>query len=1259
MTSLVDIPILSITSQTSESAVNLIRGILRAECRYSGLSPSVLTISSRLTVADGGIDAEINTPASAIIPTDCLFMSGLTGFQIKSGTSFKPWTASAIQAELLNSKGELFSEVERLAQQSGRYTLICTGHDLTPEQRNEARDHIARVFSERGHAGYEDRIEILGARQIAEFVERYPSIASSIAPDPIQEAWVLDVWRQDAHMSNPFEVSNEQSELIQKIRAGLFGVTKHIRVLGEPGLGKTRIVLEAVSDPDLAPCVLYFPHGSQFGQTKLFRHLLRSACDKPLILIIDELPESELSELWRHLKTRCGTLKIVSLDHGHDETRDEDIERLYAPKLSDETIKQILIRRVGDSRELHRWVEICEGSPRVAQAVAENLRANPEDLLRPPTTVPLWERFLHGYGRRDEQQARQVDCVTQHLALFNRFGYEAPVSDEARYIARVIESVDSTIGTARFHEIVRDLRRRRVLQGSKTLFFVPRALHIFLWKKFWESYGRDFQFMDIFEAMPESLHVWFMNMFKYAGDAATTHVVEDILRPDGIYSNRQVFTSAKGGRFLSTLAEANPAAVLRLLEATIGRWSDEELLDFTEDRQSIVWTLEKIAVWTPQVVRALRLLGRLAVNENAKNGNNATGTLIGLFRIGPEYAATEATPTQRMPALLELLRSDSDAKRELGLHCMAAALDTSGMGMRIIGPEYQGMKERAKLWIPKTYGEWWDAHHTYFQALIKETNTWPEHLRPKVCSALLDAVRGIIKIPPCTEPALATLEMLAHDPHMNPSKINKLFSDWGEYHDEEGAEEITKRIDAISRAYVRRDIRSRFQRYVIDIDWLTWDEERRERRGKPKNHAKALVNALAKRVIRQRELFDAILPMFTPQGTAPALWHFGQELAKNDTGRELLPRLLAKTLEAKHWGCLIGYLDQLRNTDSSAYHETIHSLLSGSDTAWLGAELGLRLGYDKQIFGECLDALESGWIEPTQFSILRWGRALESVSVGHFARLLQYLHGVSDEVSLGVLIDLLEGLPFEEPSPFSPDLVFDALTHSLPNADQGPSVIDKYEWSQVGKKFIAWKPDYRLPLLDALLTKIGECYRLSYDSYIAPFASDLAEADPAGAWRVIRQHFEQTLPKWRGDLQHWLKGGIGGFDEGEARGPIADLPLDDILAWVAKDPEQRAALIAHAAPGTLDDERGGRLTRELLARYPTIDGVKNGIWATFHSGGWTGPESEHLKRRRDKFRRWLSADFHYEVIQWIELELEYLDKRIERAEIEEERERFD
>jgi hypothetical protein len=1258
MNNLLDVPIASVTALTPERAVVVARTLLRAECIYAKANPAVLTISSRLTIADGGIDAEVNLPPDFAVPTDCMFMPGLTGFQVKSGTAFKPWTSSAIRNELVDSKGNLCSEVERLLRRRGRYTLLCTGYDLTPEQRLDSRKEIAKVLERFGFTEHEQLVDVFGASQIADFAERYPGPASLLALDPIHEAWVLDEWQRDDHMTNAFQASSEQSQLITRIRTALEGDTKHIRVLGEPGLGKTRIVLESVKDPNIGFGVLYVQHGSRFGQSRLFRQLIRSGHDKPLVLIIDELPESELADLWRHLKPRCGRLKIVSLDHGTDKTHDDEIDRLVAPRLSDDTIKKILANRIGNSRELDRWVAICEGSPRVAQAVAENLLANPDDLLKPPSTVPLWSRFLHGYDVRDEGAARQVDCVTQHLALFSRFGYEAPVGNEAEYISELVRKIDPTIGWARFQEIVQSLRARRVLQGSRTLFFVPRALHIYLWRHFWECYGRGFDFAQIFSAMPESLHAWFMSMFKFAEGKTTAHVINEILRRDGIFSEPAVLTSPKGSRFLSNLAEANPQAVLKLLEVTIGQWTDQDLFDFKEGRQHIIGALEKIAVWSPFAVRAFQLLARLAVNENSNNSNNATGTLIGLFRIGPEESATETTPQARLPAMQTLLRSPHDVDRLLGLKAMNAALDSHGMGYRVIGPEYQGLRERAKLWMPKTYDEWWQAKHLYFETLVNETRNWPSHLHGDVCQALLSAVKEQIKVPPCTELAFQTLGLLVSDGAMSSKRLNSFFSHSRNYQDEDKHLDIAKRLRRFERRHTRRTLASRFQRYVIDVSWMDWDEDFRERSNKSRNRAKILVNALAHRIANNPENFDDVQGLLSLPTSSPALWHFGQYFGLRDKAREFMPALIQVTLKTKQDVCLHGYLSAARTVDATLYLATVRRLLDTAETAWLGATLTLQSDYNDDLFVRCLDALENRWIDPSSFGTLRYGKALDSVPPERMRRLFYQLSEHDSKNAMPLLIEFLDATPINASAVFPSSFVFQVVSRSVPD-EEDPETMRGYHWKNVCLKMIERDSKSALPMLDILLTRMGTAYRLSYDSDVAPIADQLARADPRAAWGIVKAHLEDALPKWRSDIFNWLKGGIGTFGEKEARGVIADLPVADILAWVDEDPKARAALMAHAAPRSLEDAHGGRLTRELLHRYGQLEGLRGGISATFHTGGWSGPTSVYLKKKRERLRGWLAAGFEIGVIQWIEAEIDYLDKDIEREEINEERSRFD
>ncbi len=947
-----------LSNLSAEATVTRFRELLQCEARYAGLRPDAITISANLNVSDGGIDAQVDSTHS--LPQDTFLKVGRNGFQLKTGTSFKPWQQSSLEKELLSKSGDLVSEVRRTLELDGYYLLICFGLDLTPKQRNDSQSSIAKLFEEAGFPNVGARIEVLGQSQIASYFERYPSLRLSLTGGSDDDFLSVFEWSQHAHMSNQIALSEDQSQLINSLREKLQGETKHIRVLGEPGIGKTRLVLEAVRSEEIAPSVLYVQHGSKFSQTKLFRELLRENPKYPLTLVLDELSEREMSEIWGHLKNRCGSLKLISLDHERNRSSDSEIEYVSIPRLPDLAIKLILENCVGKNKDLDRWVTICEGSPRVAQAVGENLAANPDDILKPPATVPIWDRFLFGYAQQQSDEARQVALVMRHIALFSRFGFEDPVGAEAKYIAELVARSDSAVSWSRFQEIVQSLRERRILQGSRTLFIVPWALHIYLWREYWRWYGHGFDFVNAFENMPESLHGWFMDMFRYAHDTGAASVVREILRRDGIYANCEFLCSDKGTSFLSTLAEADPASTLALIERTFGIWSREELYAFEQNRQSIVWTLEKIAVWRSTFVRAARILARLAVAENATNSNNSIGTLLALFRIGPECAATEASPAERLPALKEMLTSDGDEVKRIGLKVAESALQTSGMHFRRIGPEHQGIKERAVLWRPQTYGELWSEYLCYWDCLVNETRDWNDILRREANSVIIESGGEQLRILPHRETILSKLEQIAVDPATDIQRLNHFFIKrflW--YRDEEDSS-LHFRLRRLEGHLTRRNLISRFQRYVLDTTWDEWEDYRAEDEARKCTRAKKLVRTLAERVVRNDEAFEGLLPkLVSSSAETGALFAFGQALGNADKENKCLLPLLSTKSNSINSQCLGGYLAGLKERDPNKWSEVLLGLLVNEETANRGADLVRCSGFDDQVLGACIDAFEA------------------------------------------------------------------------------------------------------------------------------------------------------------------------------------------------------------------------------------------------------------------------------------------------------------
>ncbi len=187
--------------------------------------------------------------------------------------------------------------------------------------------------------------------------------------------------------------------------------------------------------------------------------------------------------------------------------------------------------------------------------------------MKAPATVPMWERFVAGYDRMDSRNAQDSLTVMRHIALFSRFGFETPVSAEGRFISELVAATDPSITWPRFQEIVDRLRQRRILQGRRTVFIVPRALHIYLWVSYWNSYGRGFDFLEFFGKVPSQLRRWFLELFIYAhASPVAADVVREILSPSGPFSEHEFLTSEAGVRFLNYLAEADPGATLGVLE---------------------------------------------------------------------------------------------------------------------------------------------------------------------------------------------------------------------------------------------------------------------------------------------------------------------------------------------------------------------------------------------------------------------------------------------------------------------------------------------------------------------------------------------------------------------------------------------------------------------------------------------------------------------------------------------------------------------
>ena len=110
-------------------AVDFFRKLLWAEARRVGIETSKIHVSSAIHVADGGVDAAVDS--AQIAAASEIIKQGKTSYQIKSGKSYKPWQKAVIEETLFGTKTpnrENLGKSIRKCLDDGTYILVCTGN---------------------------------------------------------------------------------------------------------------------------------------------------------------------------------------------------------------------------------------------------------------------------------------------------------------------------------------------------------------------------------------------------------------------------------------------------------------------------------------------------------------------------------------------------------------------------------------------------------------------------------------------------------------------------------------------------------------------------------------------------------------------------------------------------------------------------------------------------------------------------------------------------------------------------------------------------------------------------------------------------------------------------------------------------------------------------------------------------------------------------------------------------------------------------
>jgi hypothetical protein len=486
----------------SEPAVAVLREMLWAEVNNLGIPISDTDIPFAVTTSDGGVDAVVNgTPKR---DGNGLVFAPRTSYQVKTGDFPLNSTSPGQIEKLLISPSAITARVKGKTPPSGKahkpehisprvrecldsggtFVTMLFGTDGIDTEENATEIAIRKFLSDINSKYAHSKIKVWRQSRICGLLRQFPGVSLQIKNLVGFQLLSHSQWADRADMRQEFVAAPDQQVIIGGLRAALRDDSQgsiHVRVIGEPGIGKTRLILETLRADDLRPLVLYADKGTKVDGSVI--SAIYHAKHARVILVVDECGPEARSDLVRNFAALGPTLKVVSIYQDRDEADGASEYRLFnMPPLPAAEIEAILKAYGVDPASTVGWAGLCEGSPRVAHVIGQNLREHPNDPLKSDGTSQIWVRFLAGGVGSDTEDYRRRHLVLSSLALFKKFGWGPPVRAEAHEVFDLIVSkLDTGISKAQFGAIIEQMVARKVLQGDNFLYITPRALHIKLW----------------------------------------------------------------------------------------------------------------------------------------------------------------------------------------------------------------------------------------------------------------------------------------------------------------------------------------------------------------------------------------------------------------------------------------------------------------------------------------------------------------------------------------------------------------------------------------------------------------------------------------------------------------------------------------------------------------------------------------------------------------------------------------------------------
>lgn len=974
-----------------------------------------------------------------------------------------------------------------------------------------------------------------------------------------------------------------------------------VHVDGFSGLGKTRLVMEALRGRPYEPLVVYVSAADQFQS---FRLNDLQAQARTAVIVVDEC-DAKSHDVYASALSVDTRLRLITI--GEPCGRSTRSPMIFVRGLEDDSIRELLrANHPGLWPEAIRVItDVAAGNVDYALKASRVVVEQQATGARQLVTAGDVQAFI---ARELPDGALFLGCCA--LALFSRIGFDGDVSRE---LASIADGLELDVTDLRAAAVALDRRGLLTRQG-RYRSVGPHPIALYLAGRGWSEFQDQIVRTLLPTLGPELAERLLRRATELGQPEAVRNAVGQLLGPGGPLGSWAALSDSGNGQLLTHAAVLAPGATIAHLARLMRDASDEQLLQMRALRRSLVWTLEKLA-WHPDTFFAASdLLLRLAVNENEDFSNNASGTWVDLF--GTMLPGTAADPDSRMSCLIQASRSDEQAVRLLAVRAAERALDTHET--ITVSGELQGGTVVPPRGTPPTYGDAWSYRNAAIDVLRALADDHEASVATAAFKALLGSIHGSLEIDANRErltTAFASLD--AQRLRLVRTEIANLDALF------ERADVSDNRVPGV------RELAAALPP-ATDLDRLwslghthSWDRV-----------DGSLVNELLDVATRLgADAPQALVGMLDEPGL-PAAHEIGRVLAALAGGTSTYLGDVAGQLSGSRMEALVGYLWALVDGGQGGAFDTF---IDGRELEPLvSLELTVRGPVSSSASERVARLVPAVSVRDGAVHLFRWvrdsdQRDLAVLVEGWSARLetqadynavvdlvALYLHGreLSDDALRAVVEDLV------------------AERRRFPDVGQ-----QGWDWTQLARHQLESAPEQLVDLLIELIE--ADAISVYEGSEEMKLFRRAITASDASAWVAVMER--QEAGAWR--LSFALRGWFAAVVDTEvARG------------WVGGD-SGRARQLASAAPVGGNELPG--VTLYLIEEFGEDDEVAAALVGQFISGTWMGPESDRIRSQIETVEGWIAkARQSPRVLTWASRLLGYLKERLQLAEQREAEDRF-